>query len=748
MRLKVLLFATCLSLFPLLSASLFSQCPPGGVFTLSSQAEIDAFAQNYPDCIDFEGALVIQESTPGDITNLNGLGNLVIVNDLLIFTNDSLRDLSGLFLLLVRQGLVIQNNRSLENLTGLDSLRTVVGNLSVINNPALASLHGLNRLTRALGTTTIADNPSLDTLGGLDILLFGGELRIENNPELQSLRPMRFVRRMTQGVTIRNNPKLNDFHPDLGIPVLGGNVSLDGLPRLPSLDFLSPRSTGNLTISNCPLITDLSSFDQLADVSGSLTLANNDLLSDLSGISFLNPDSLTSIVVTDNPALNTCAIEVICLALRQGEVPVTVTNNGPDCSTLDDLRNQCDALPLCPYDLTIDDETDAAAFAELFPGCDQINGSLIIRAGARNLTPLRGIKRVRNDIRILGADLENLDGLQDIEEVTSLEILGATNLQTLAGLEGLQRVGFNVTIDNATELTSLEGLGGLKGVENQMVISEVPELTSLVGLDSLQEIGFGGIWVRNARKLRNLTGLSQLQRSNGIIVQNCFSFRSLDGLDSLRELGGLIVDNASSMTRPGSIPTLKTVDRLVFVNNAGLSSLNGLEHLDTVKLGLIFIDNGQLRDLSALNDVEPGILGSTGFYELSISGNSSLSICAVPLICAMLEDPDRVSSFIEGNREGCNSRAEIEEICLTSVDNFSASHLIPAYPNPTPGPLSLGLHFSGKRVAWRLLSVRGELLDSGVTVPSTFDFSWLPRGSYFLYLQQGNKRYQTQFVRQ
>ncbi|MTB53553.1 hypothetical protein [Lewinella sp. W8] len=701
----------------------FAQCPSGNVLTLSSQEQIDAFAQTYPDCTDFSGAIVVQESVSGDIRNLSGLGNLTAINDLLIFTNDSLRDLSGLFLRVVRQDLVIQNNQSLRDLRGLDSLSALVRNFSVTNNPSLTSLRGLERLVRVMGTFTVANNPVLDTLGGLELYLFGGQLRIENNEELQSLRPMRFLRRMTQGVTIRNNPKLNDFHPDLGIPVIGGNVSIEESPLLPSLDFLSPRSIGNLSIRDCPQIADLASFDQLDAVSGSLTLAENDLLTDISAISFLNPDSLSSVVITGNPSLNACAIDVLCLALLLEEIPVVINGNGEACSSLEDLRDQCDEFPLCPYDLVIDDENSAAEFGAMFPNCEQVNGSLIINPGGRDLLPLQNVRRVRNGLRLINSDLESLDGLQGLEEIGELEVINPVNLPNFIGLESLKRIRNNLFIVNAQELTSLAGLDSLREVPNGISINQTP-------------------------RLRDFNGLSQLQSTNGISIRNCVSFRSLNGLDSLRVLGGLVIDNASSMTRPGGIPLLSTVDRLIFANNSGLSSLDGLEHLDTLRLGLILIDNGQLRDIGALDNAVPGILVETGFYSLTVSGNSNLSACASPLICAMLEDPDRVSSFIADNREGCNSREQVDEACLTGVSPRPVATSLPVFPNPTTGSLSLDPALHGRPIDWRLLSITGQLLDEGASIPTAFDFSWLPKGTYFLHLREEATHYRARFVRQ
>src|SRR5690606_13278398 len=127
------------------SFTTLSQCPAGNV-SLTSQAQIDAFAINYPNCTQISGSLYI--SSP-DIVNLNGLSNLTSVGGfLLIESNSNLTNLNGLSnLTSVGENLDIYNNLSLTNLDGLSNLTSVGGYLSIAYNSSLTSLNGLNNLT-------------------------------------------------------------------------------------------------------------------------------------------------------------------------------------------------------------------------------------------------------------------------------------------------------------------------------------------------------------------------------------------------------------------------------------------------------------------------------------------------------------------------------------------------------------------------------------------------------------------------
>ena len=61
-----------ITLFAGLQWAAFSQgCLPGTTY-FSSQAEVDAFQTNYPNCTQIEGSIVFNGS---DITHLNGFSN-------------------------------------------------------------------------------------------------------------------------------------------------------------------------------------------------------------------------------------------------------------------------------------------------------------------------------------------------------------------------------------------------------------------------------------------------------------------------------------------------------------------------------------------------------------------------------------------------------------------------------------------------------------------------------------------------
>lgn len=127
-------------------------CPVGDVF-LSSQAEVDQFGIDYPNCTHIEGHLFLQ-TTNGttDITNLSGLSNIVSIGGHLGFNNNTvLNNLDGLSnLTSVGGGLTFFNN-GITNLNALNSLESVSGFLYIANNPNLSNLAGLASLEQFSG---------------------------------------------------------------------------------------------------------------------------------------------------------------------------------------------------------------------------------------------------------------------------------------------------------------------------------------------------------------------------------------------------------------------------------------------------------------------------------------------------------------------------------------------------------------------------------------------------------------------
>jgi hypothetical protein len=197
----------------LIANALISQsCLPEGL-NLYSQAEIDNFKSNYPNCTQIEGHLEISGS---GITNLDSLHLITSVGGYLdIYSIPDLVSLDGLSALTtVGSGRFGIHGSALTNLNGLDNLASVPG-LRIEQNPSLTSLQGLSSLTTVNEGIYILDNPLLESLNGLESITSvgqGGTLIIEDNAILSSLSGIDnivFNPLYQVEVWIRNNPLLS-----------------------------------------------------------------------------------------------------------------------------------------------------------------------------------------------------------------------------------------------------------------------------------------------------------------------------------------------------------------------------------------------------------------------------------------------------------------------------------------------------------------------------------------------------------
>ncbi|NTV83601.1 MAG: hypothetical protein HGA23_04795, partial [Bacteroidales bacterium] len=113
-------------------------CLPNGNYNFYSQADIDNFQLNYPECYELNGVITI---TGNDIASLEGLQMVNSVNGALkINNNPQLTNLAGLdAITLVNGSVTITGNSILTDITALSNIDTsLVSYLGIINNPLLA----------------------------------------------------------------------------------------------------------------------------------------------------------------------------------------------------------------------------------------------------------------------------------------------------------------------------------------------------------------------------------------------------------------------------------------------------------------------------------------------------------------------------------------------------------------------------------------------------------------------------------
>lgn len=200
------IFLTLFSFVLLCSVSFAQSCLPDGI-GFTSQAEIDAFATNYPGCTCIEGDVDIFGK---NLTSLAGLSQLTeIKGDLRIsylsapdFTGlDNLTNIDGHLSIfgskntstaglegITRVGSYVRIILNpFENLDGLRNLKRVGLGIILRDNDDLVSLDGLSTICYTASVIWICDNDMLSDISGLDGLIENDKvtsIRIKGNPNL------------------------------------------------------------------------------------------------------------------------------------------------------------------------------------------------------------------------------------------------------------------------------------------------------------------------------------------------------------------------------------------------------------------------------------------------------------------------------------------------------------------------------------------------------------------------------------
>ncbi len=243
----------------LISFLSYGQCPDNPNITITSQAEIDSFATDYPGCTSLS-SLIIEGP---DITNLNGLSQIEMLFEFLVIQETSIQDFNGLDNLSeVSFELVIRDNPSLLDFTGLGSLERF-GFATVSSNENLESFSGIGAISQVIFDQegfNIINNDNLQTLEHLSGMTANVFMRIDSNDLLTDLNGLQNMSFMT-GINISNNDLLTDI------------TALQNVP-IPSQEFIFIIISGNELLSNCSITNFCNLFIQNTD-NQSIVVQNN-----------------------------------------------------------------------------------------------------------------------------------------------------------------------------------------------------------------------------------------------------------------------------------------------------------------------------------------------------------------------------------------------------------------------------------------------------------------------------------------
>jgi len=308
----------CNNIQEVIEACYINPCLPEGI-TFTTQAEIDNFQTNYPNCTEIEGHVGISGD---DITNLNGLNVLISIGGFLwIEDNNALTNLSGLEELILIGGSLVIIDNSIASISNLSSLSTIGINLFISGNNSLTSLTGLNNITTIEDSLYIWNNHLLSNLTGLDNLTTNnGDVWIAANNNLENLSGLD------------------------NLSTIGGVFDISGNPALSNLNNLNSINTigGDFFITANDALINLSGLGNLSAISGDLEILYNDALTSLIGLDNLDASSIHDLNIHDNMSLSVCDAESICDYLFNPSGEINIYDNAPGCNNQQEVEEACE----------------------------------------------------------------------------------------------------------------------------------------------------------------------------------------------------------------------------------------------------------------------------------------------------------------------------------------------------------------------------------------------------------------------
>lgn len=638
----------------------------------------------------------------------------------------------------------------------------IQGNVTVAEAVAgeITSVVGLSQITHYESGLFLSNNRGLRLLGGLiNVDSIEGNLDISFLPGLQSLTGLDNLKYIGGNFFLGANPGLRNVNGLFSLEEIEGDFSLNANQRVIRLDPLDDlnRIGGNLIIQDNDSLVSVIGLSELVSIGEDFKVVGNRSLLNLNGIR--NLDSIGQDFVIERAYLT---------------------------STFG-----LDSLQSIGRNFILHQNTELQNLAG-FQILDSVGGDMRITFNTK-LFSFQGLERLRSierDVHIrLNPNLYSFQGLNGLKKIGG--ILFSTeqdNITDFQGLENLEYVG-GMYLNKCADLHDCTGLENLRIIDGTLRISENPTFESIGGFDKLSHV-FGSVVIDHNPYLHDLTSFPQgikiestldiflndsltnlaglrVDTLNKLTIYNNKNLESLQNTHIPQNLPcGLVINECNSLTSLKGLEQIQSVGKeLSIFNNDQLQTLNGLQNLAEIKdtaivtvgvnpsltdmlaltnlkriEGILIIQNNpKLQTLAGLDSISP-----TALSDVRIFRNDSLQVCGVTSICAYLADPNNPSD-IQLNAPGCETRPAVESTCQpqsTAADlDVNRLHL---FPNPVAHSLYFTQAFSG--VA-RVSDITGRQVLQSLMPGTSLHVAHLPPGTYSVQLEENGQRFAGWFIK-
>ena len=307
--------------------------------TLTTQAQINNFAANYPTCTTPKYLIINGLGASPAITSLAGLGTITQVINKLKITNTSITSLAQLTgLTEIGDTLELEKNNLLSSI-GLNNL-TTLGSIYFKNLPALTSIAGLSNNITAMNNVRLDSTLALVNISGLsNITHLDGNLEV-GYTAVTSLSALNNCNYIAGWMWINNNDNLTA----IGLTNLThcSYFLLSDMPLLTSLAGLTNNitntNTGTFWVINTGVAT-LNGLDSLTSAPNFYINGNINLTS-IAGLQNLSGDIGGGFSFFGNPLLTSLApLSGITSVSGDGTIEVEYNNLITDLNGLQNIVN-------------------------------------------------------------------------------------------------------------------------------------------------------------------------------------------------------------------------------------------------------------------------------------------------------------------------------------------------------------------------------------------------------------------------
>ena len=629
---------TSTALFLLFIANIaFGQCPTGSV-VLSTQADVEDFVANFPDCTRIDGNLTLGGSVflTGDVPlDVSGLSNLnEVTGTLNIYTTSTLSDQDEL------------TPGSLEGLENISSVRSLIVGL-----PAGSSLSGFPVAYESLA-------PLNGIEGQLDSLFFTGFATSEPLPPFSGIEGIGYYRHdYVRGIESTPAFPALTYMGDMTITgEFSGDDTLSTVVIPPLLTEIgtNPDSFnwpfGGIFIFGTGGLTEITGGESLTYIQAG-SISNNFSLSDISAFDIVTEVGINGL------SISSCQPGIFDsfgkLETVEADFPVEF-----DFALTEDCNEE------------IFESVDFGISSELADGAET-SYELVITADQVNSISVSGNFTNLKSLDLNSALASEITGFSSLDSITGDLAIGAPGISQLPTFTDLVYIGgdFDMRLNFGNwQLENMVGLESLEVVAGELTLggsgpSGASQFQSLDGLEGLTNVG--ALELRNLEALNDLSGLSNLESAADLALIDLEGLTTPPTFNSFEEFNQITIDATSLPSMPLFPAAVSVEGDISVIDNEFLTTVDGFDNL-TLLNGELFVQGNPLLTTIALPD--DMLFGG----PLALNDNPLLQNCGLSAsICNLV-----TQSFltqIMNNGEGCTDQSEVLATCILGINESDAS---------------------------------------------------------------------------